>query len=125
MDILVTWRQYKGENSASKFDSVRSNVSNRQLCAQILARRGEVWPHFSCSQCMVKPAECLETKKFLKIYLYAADIRVRKSSQKPTIPGHHELTRAGAFAANSLSLFMHFLDELSLLSVVTDNLSVK
>ena len=40
---------------------------------------------------MVKPAECLETKKFLKIHHYTADIRVRKSSKKPTIPGHYEL----------------------------------
>ena len=33
----------------------------------------------------------LKQKKGLKICLYEADFWARKSSQKPTIPGHHEL----------------------------------
>ena len=42
---------------------------------------------------MVRPAEYFETKKFRKIHLFPADIQARKSSQKPTIPGHHELRK--------------------------------
>ena len=118
MDILVIWRQYKRENSAPKFDFIRSNVSNRQLCAQILARRGDVWPHFYAHSVRLNLLS-FWTRKISKSSSLCGRYSSQKKLSKTDYSGLPWVNPCGRICSEFAVFFMHFLDELFLLSVIS------